>query len=185
MENVVLGLLIIQNLTLYELNRAFKQGISLFYSASYGALQAAAKNLLAGGLIVYQEKVEGGRNKKVYSITSPGREAFFKWMFAEIPVSKLEVTALSRVYFLGLIPELEGRRQVVREILRTIDLVQAGLGQLNAEISRIEVPDEYQGILHYQLKTLDYGLGAHVFARRWFEDLLAELEAGITPEGGT
>ena len=41
MENVILGLLIIQSLTLYELNRAFKQGISMFYSASYGSLQVA------------------------------------------------------------------------------------------------------------------------------------------------
>ncbi len=46
MENVVLGLLIIQSLTLYDLNRAFKQGISLFYSASFGSLQIAVKNCL-------------------------------------------------------------------------------------------------------------------------------------------
>lgn len=181
MENVVLGLLIIQSLTLYELNRAFKQGISMFYSASYGSLQVAVKNLVAKGLIVFEEKVEHGRNKKVYSITAPGRKAFFQWMFAEIPANKLEVTALSRVYFLGLIPDLAGRRQVVLEILRVIELVQAGLGELNAEISRIAVPDEYRAILHYQFKTLDYGLGAHVFARQWFADLLVELESGSDP----
>jgi len=49
MENVILGLLMIQSLTLYELNQSFKQGISMFYSASFGSLQAAVKSLLSKG----------------------------------------------------------------------------------------------------------------------------------------
>jgi hypothetical protein len=56
-------------------------------------------------------------------------------VIAEIPACKLEVTALSRVYFLGLIPVLEGRRQVVLEILQAIELVQASLGELEAGIT--------------------------------------------------
>lgn len=179
MENVVLGLLIIQSLTLYELNRAFKQGISMFYSASYGSLQIAVKNLVDKGLIVFEEKVDRGRNKKVYNITASGREAFYRWMTAEIPVNKLEVTALSRVFFLGLIPDSGGRKQIVLEILSKIDLVQAGLSELSTEIRRTEIPPEYSGIFYYQLKTLDYGQQAHVFAREWFQGLLEELDAGV------
>src|SRR5512139_1502134 len=102
MEHVVLGLLMIQSLTIYGLNRAFKQGISLFYSASYGSLQTAVKNLLGKGWIVFEERVDHGRNKKVYSITEQGRRAFYEWMLEEIPANKLEVTALSKVFFLGL-----------------------------------------------------------------------------------
>ena len=177
MENVVLGLLIIQSLTLYELNRAFKQGISMFYSASYGSLQIAIKNLLSKGMIVFEEKVENGRNKKIYSITEDGREAFFRWMFAEIPPNKLEVTALSKVYFLGLLQDFEQRRQVVLEILSKIELVQGELNDINEEISRYDIPVSYQGILKYQLKTLDYGQKAHFFAKEWFQALLDDLES--------
>ena len=176
MENVVLGLLIIQSLTLYELNRAFKQGISMFYSASFGSLQIATKNLLSKGMIVFEEKVEKGRNKKIYSITENGRDAFFRWMFAEVPPNKLEVTALSKVFFLGLIPGIDQRKQIVLEILNKIELVQSELNEMNEEISRYDIPESYQGILKYQLKTLDYGIKAHIFAREWFQALLDDLD---------
>jgi DNA-binding PadR family transcriptional regulator len=175
MEHVVLGLLMIQSLTLYDLYRAFTQGISMFYSASYGSLQVAVRNLLKKGLVVYEEKVDKGRNKKVYSITDQGRSAFYAWMLSEIQPNKLEVIALSRVYFLGLLPSLEQRRQVVLEILKGIDLAQRQLGEVSSEYSRLEVPDLYKEILKYQLATLDYGVQAHVFARGWFQALLQEL----------
>ena len=182
MENVVLGLLIIQSLTLYELNRSFKQGISMFYSASYGSLQIAVKNLFNRGMIVFEEKVDKGRNKKVYSITEHGRETFYQWMLDEIPINKLEVTALSKVFFLGLIPNKEQKKQIVLEILSKIQLVQDELGKMNEEISRIEIPASYRGILKYQIKTLDYGLKAHSSARDWFLALLNELESPLNLE---
>jgi PadR family transcriptional regulator, regulatory protein AphA len=175
MENVVLGLLLIQSLTLYELNQAFKQGISTFYSASYGSLQIAVKNLLKKGMVTFEERVESGRNKKVYSITARGREAFFQWMLDEIPANKLEVTALAKVYFLGLIPNLEQRRQVVFEILNKIELVQAELNAMKEEISQMDIPPAYMGILKFQLKTLDYGIQSHSFAREWFRELVNDL----------
>jgi PadR family transcriptional regulator, regulatory protein AphA len=175
MEHVVLGLLMMQSLTLYGLNRAFKQGISMFYSASYGSLQVAVKNLLGKGWIVFQEQVEQGRNKKIYSITEQGKRAFHEWMLAEIPVNKLEVTALSKVFFLGLVESGEQRRQIILEILNKVELVQKELSEMQQAISQYEIPDPYRGIFKYQVKTLDYGLRAHAFAREWFLELLGEI----------
>jgi DNA-binding PadR family transcriptional regulator len=177
MENVVLGLLIIHSLTLYDLNRAFKQGISMFYSASYGSLQIAVKNLVTKGLIVFEEQVDKGRNKKVYRITDQGRIAFFRWMLDEIPINKLEVSALAKVYFLGLIQDFEQRKQIVGEILKKIELAQNELSELNARITGINVPESYTEILRFQLATLDYGLKSHAFGREWFLVLLNDLES--------
>jgi DNA-binding PadR family transcriptional regulator len=176
MENVVLGLLVIHSLTIYELNRAFKQGISMFYSASYGSLQIAVKNLLKKELIVFAEKVDRGRNKKVYSITPLGQQAFYNWMLDEIPLNKLEVTALSKVYFLGLIESVPQRRQILLEILARIEQVQGSLEQMNSQLAQVDVPPAYRDIFKYQRKTLDYGLQAHAFGKQWFQALLDELE---------
>ena len=181
MENVVLGLLIIHSLTLYDLNRAFKQGISMFYSASYGSLQIAIKNLLAKEMVVFEERVDKGRNKKVYSITEHGQAAFYQWMLDEIPTSKLEVTALSKVYFLGLIQDMDQRKQIVLEILKKIEYVQQELAKINREIRQVEIPLAYPEILNYQLKTLDYGLKAHAFGKEWFGDLLNNLDPKEEP----
>jgi len=182
MEFVVLGLLILQNLTLYELNREFKQGISLFYSASYGSLQIAVKNLLAKNLVIFQERVEHGRNKKIYSITELGKGAFYRWMLEDIPPNKLEVIAISKVYFLGLIENREQKKQILREIITKIQSAQEMLVQLDRSISRYQIPVEYQEIARYRIKTLDYGIQTHGFALEWFVALLNEIE-GPQPPG--
>ncbi len=148
----------------------------MFYSASYGSLQIAIKNLLNKGMIVFEARVEKGRHKKIYSITETGRQAFFAWMFAETSTNKLEVTALSKVYFLGLIQNQAEKRQIVQEILSKVHQVQGELGELDAALSRVELPPAYQEIFRYQLKTLDYGRQAHNFAEDWFTRLLEELE---------
>ena len=176
MEHVILGLLLIQRLTIYGLNQAFKQGISMFYSASYGSLQTSVKNLLAKGMIVYQQQVDNGRTKKVYSITEQGRTAFFQWMISEIPENKLEVTALSKVFFLGLIEDVDTKREIVRGILRKIDLVQNQLSGMDQQLSQYEIPDAYREIFKYQMKTLDYGIQSHTFGRQWFQALLDDIE---------
>lgn len=177
MENVVLGLLIIQCLTLYELNQAFKQGISMFYSASYGSLQVAVKSLLGKGYIVFEEKVENGRNKKVYIITEAGRQAFSQWMLDEIPVSKLEVMALAKVYFLGLVDSLEHRKRIVQDIIAKAERIEAQLSALDEHIRHIEIPASHYEIARFQIKTLDYGRKNFAFSKAWFQELLDDLEA--------
>jgi PadR family transcriptional regulator AphA len=175
MDYVILGLLILRSQTLYELNTAFKQGISLFYSASYGSLQATIKNLLKNGLIEFEEKVDNGRNKKEYSITARGQAAFFQWMCGEIQTSKLEVTALSKVYFLGLIDSTQQKKAILGDIIQKIEAVEAELAVMDQVIQKIKVPDAYLNILEYQVKTLDYGIQAHRCAKEWFVALLDNL----------
>ncbi len=176
MEYVVLGLLVLQNLTLYEINREFKQGISLFYSASYGSLQAAVKNLLGKGWVTCQEVVENGRNKKIYQITLAGREAFFTWMLEEIAPSKLEVTALAKVYFLGLVPDERQKKHILKGIITRITAVLQELEQLESEVRGLSIPETYREIAHYRIKTLHYGIGSHRFALAWAQEMLQELE---------
>ncbi|GGG03453.1 transcriptional regulator [Paenibacillus albidus] len=185
MEYVVLGLLILKSQTLYELNKAFQQGIALFYSASYGSLQTALKKLVNQGNIEFEEQVDQGRNKKVYCITDKGRETFIEWMGAELPASRLESTALSKVFFLGLIDGSENKQAIIRKIIEQIQRAVAELQEMDEAYRKLEVQAPYQEIFSYQIKTLDYGIQSHTYARNWFEELLTELErieAGIGPQ---
>ena len=117
MGNVILGLLLLGPQTLYSLNKQFEQGISLFYRASYGSLQSALKSLLAKGHVTFVEGIEGGRNKKIYSITDAGRAAFFDWMGAPVASGDLEVLALSKLFFLGLLDDRAERARVLDDLV--------------------------------------------------------------------
>lgn len=176
MEYVILGLLLMADMSLYELNHQFKQGISLFYSASLGSLQKALQGLLSKAWVTCTEVTDRGRHKKVYAIAEAGREAFFAWMNAEIPIQKLEVVTLSKVFFMGYISDPADRRRILTEMIKKVDLVLEELTSTARAVDGMTLPQQYASIFHYQRKTLDYGIGAHSFARDWCIQMLAELD---------
>ncbi len=175
MEYIVLGLLILKEMTIYELNSAFGQGLSLIYSASYGNLQYAVKKLLKDEFIEFREVVENGRNKKIYSIKESGFRAFHDWMESEIPLNKLETIMLSKVYFLGLVKDPSIRLEIVSEMIEKAGRVDTGLRQLHDEVAAIQLPENLIDIAKYQFKTLDYGIMAHASGIRWLTDLLDDI----------
>ena len=175
MGNVILGLLLITPHTLYSLNKQFEQGISLFYRASYGSLQSALKSLLAKGYVTFAEGIEGGRNKKTYSITDAGRDAFDAWMHAPVTGGDLEVASLSKLFFLGLVDDDADRAAVLDDLVAAIGRETAAIEGFSAQVDAIDVPPEYRRIFHYQRATLDYGLMAHRAGLEWFA-ALAEAE---------
>ena len=175
MEFVVLGLLMIQDLTVYQLNQAFNSGLALIYSASYGSLLSAIKKLLASEDITFTETVENGRNKKIYHITECGQKHFFKWMHADIPQSKLEVIALSKVFFLGLIESRDEKKQIIRDIIDDIEKMETQLNGLSQSLAQIQLGEEEMKIYRYQFRTLDYGILTHRVAKEWFQQILDEL----------
>lgn len=176
MEYVILGLLILKPQTLYRLNKAFEQSISLFYSASYGSLQAAIKKLLKKEYIDYEEVIENGRNKKIYYSSSKGQEAFYQWMKDEIRENKLEVEALSKVFLLGMMEEKEEKRKIVRDIIEKNQRAKEELMVIQERVGD-RGSSSHNRVSYYKRKTLDYGIESYSFAIHWFQQLLQEIEA--------
>ncbi|AFS77831.1 putative transcriptional regulator [Gottschalkia acidurici 9a] len=176
MEYVILGLLILKSQTIYELNKHFETSISLFYSASYGSLRTTTNKLLKKGLIHFEERKENGRNKKIYTILDEGKEEFFKWMYSEVSQSKLEVEALTKLFFLGLVESNENKKAILKNIIETTDVEKDNLENLEESIKEEKIPDGYEDIAYYRLKTLNYGIQSCNFSKDMFEDILKELE---------
>lgn len=177
MEYVILGLLILKAQTIYRLNKTFEESVSLFYSASYGSLQAAIKKLLKREYIYYEEVIERGRNKKIYYASTIGREAFYQWMREEIPVNRVEVGSLSRVFLLGMIEREEDKKKIVEEIIAKYKKVKEELMAIEKRVGDYRGSATVNEVPYYKLKTLDYGIKSYGFAIDWFKDLLEEMEA--------
>lgn len=177
MEIVVLGLLMIQDLTIYQLNQAFKSGISLIYSASYGSLLSALKKLLVINEITFKEVVDRGRNKKIYHITEKGKAHFYQWMLADIDENKLETMVLCKVFFLGLIDSKTEKKKILKNILAAISTLGEKFNQLSKSLNSLQFDDEEMKIHRYQFMTLDYGIRTYEVAREWVEEILNEINA--------
>jgi DNA-binding PadR family transcriptional regulator len=176
MEYVVLGLLVIRPRTIYEINGWFKMSISLFYRASYGSLQIAVKKLIAKSFIDYKESTENGRRKKIYSITNAGTHAFFIWMHDEIPKNNLEVVSLSKLFFLGLLKDLDEREEVISKIQTGLKGTIYELELVEKQIHSYEIPESEKAVFYYQAKTLNYGICANKAALKWFKRLSSEMQ---------
>ncbi len=176
MDYLVLGLLILKEMTIYELNNSFKEGLSLIYAASYGSLQNAVKKLLKNEWITYEEMVDQGRNKKVYHINQDGIDAFYQWMYSDLSDKKLEVTVLSKIYFMGLLRNKDERLDLLQKMIDQVKKIKDDLDAYEADLKTLDLPDDYKLIAKYQFKTLNYGINSHDAALTWLKDLYAEVE---------
>ncbi|GAA1851269.1 helix-turn-helix transcriptional regulator [Microbacterium koreense] len=171
MQQVILGLLLTHGpLTLYAVKQLFSQGISLFYSASFGSIQRSLRQLVDNGLVVAADKPEGARGSKPYAITDAGRAAFHAWMASPIDGSDAETIALSKTFFLGVLDE--GDRGPVLETIRTrLERDLGELEQVAAALDAMTPPEGAASLFAFQRATLDYGIRAHTLARDWFAAL--------------
>lgn len=178
MEFVILGLLALRAMTVYEINKALERGVSLFYSASFGSIHAAIGKLLEKGWVNGEEKVENGRNKRIFHLTPAGREAFQGWLVSDIEAEKVKDPALTRLYFMGFsnpqerIRVLEKHLQNLRQTLGKLDFIHQQAGHL-------QIPQELQTQAKFQLLTLQYGRDFYAFNVRWYETLLESLKQDI------
>ncbi len=76
----VLGLLNREDMTGYELTRAFGSSLSEFWSARHSQIYPELRSLADEGLVTYEVETSGtALEKKRYSITAEGRRAFLAW----------------------------------------------------------------------------------------------------------
>lgn len=175
MAFVVLGLLMVESLSIYGLRKAFSAGISLFYSDSLGSLQSALAKLLEKGHIHFEWLVQNGRRVKLYSITPSGRKAFIEEMMAPLTERRLEETVMAKTYFLGLIEDLKQRSLILVDMLAKVEASRQALLAIKAELDTL--PSEVKGLtsFRYQTAPLDYGILSHGVALDWVQGMLDEL----------
>lgn len=179
MQHVILGLLVLFGpQSLYDLHKHFSQGISLFYSASFGSLQRALQQLVAQGLATSTEAA-GRRGRKLHTITDAGRDAWRTWMLAPIVGGDAETTMLAKVFLAGVLTDPADREAVVAALRARVASDLADLRGAAAAIDGqiADVAAEHADVFTYQRATLDYGIRAHALAADWLD----ELAAGALP----
>ncbi|MFB7891054.1 helix-turn-helix transcriptional regulator [Microbacterium sp. NPDC056044] len=174
MRFVILGLLLGGPLSLYDVQKRFAAGISLFYSASSGSIQRALQHLAENGSVVVAEADGSRRGRKVHAITDQGRERWRAWMRAPIAGSTdAETTALAKVYLLGRLDAPGDRSEAIRSIRDHIDGSRAALEALATDVDAraADLDDASRQIFAFQRATLDYGLRSHALMREWIDEV--------------
>ena len=177
MDNIILGLLLLSNRTIYQLRERIDKGLNLMYSSSIGSIQAAIKKLLNCGYIDYEETVENGKYKKVYRITESGKRYFFEWVNTPIEQQGVRCPGLVKVYFMGF-SDKENREASIQNYLSFLKEQYCALEILCEEAKNVEISESNKEIFNYQLASAIYGKDLYQFNIDWFENLLSKMRYG-------
>ncbi|MGL6200695.1 MAG: PadR family transcriptional regulator [Lachnospiraceae bacterium] len=177
MDNIILGLLVLSNRTIYQLRDRINKGLNLMYSSSLGSMQAALKKLLVSEYVTFTEDVENGKYKKTYSITEKGKQYFFRWVNAPLEQPNIKSPELAKLYFMGF-ADKKVRAESVKQYLESLYIQQEALAAICTEGENTKVPEEAQDILQFELSTAYYGRDLLQFNIDWFEKLLSQIQEG-------
>lgn len=171
MQFVILGLLMMDRMSLYDLHKQFTGGLALFYGASFGSIQRALRQLIDTGMVTVTDDLASARRRRVHAVTDAGMRAWRDWMGEPISGSNAETALLAKVYLLGLLPADQDRRGVLATLRASVAAAMAELESLADVLDAQEIPGEFATIFRYQRATLDYGLRSHELALRWLDGL--------------
>jgi DNA-binding PadR family transcriptional regulator len=171
MQFVILGLLMIDRMSLYDLHKQFTAGPALFYSASFGSIQRALRHLVATGMVTVADAPGSSRRRKLHTVTDAGRQVWRSWMHEPIGGANAETALLAKVYLLGLLATDDERREVIAGLRTQVVAARDELAGLARHLDSLQVDDAYAPTFRYQRATLDYGLRSHDLALRWLDEL--------------
>ena len=174
MENIILGLLLLQPRTIYQLRKRINDGLNLMYSCSTGSIQAAIKKLLKCGYIDVVEISENGKLKKLYSITDNGKHHFNAWVNSPFENNASKNPELTKIYFMGFSAQ-ENRVNLIENHINELIKIHSELDVIckNGKSMSAELQDNE--ILYYQLQTAIYGRDLMQFNIEWYSNLLKNI----------
>lgn len=165
---VLLGLLAHKPRSGYDIKTVVDRSTRFFWAASYGQIYPELKRLEEEGLIEGEDRPNGGRSRRVYSLTPAGHEALLDWMRSEITTIELRDESLLRLFFADALPVedalrlLEGRKRGHEHYLDVLRAIQALPGG----------PDPTFVDL-----VLRWGIDFNEWGARWCEEQLKQLRA--------
>lgn len=177
MDNIILGLLLLQSRTIYQLRERINKGLNIMYSSSMGSIQAAIKKLLRNEFIDYEEIVENGKYKKVYSITDNGKKYFIEWVNTPIKTEPIKIPELGKLYFMGFSDKSKRIESIENHILDLNKQYQS-MVFIYEEGRKFKAPEAAKDLIKYQLLSAKYGRDILKFNLDWYSQVLVNMKEG-------
>ena len=177
MDNIILGLLLLQSRTIYQLRERINKGLNIMYSSSMGSIQAALKKLMTNRYINYKEIVENGKYKKVYMITDDGKKYFIEWVNTPIKSEYTKNPELAKVYFMGF-SDKSKRIEIIENYILDLNKQYQSMMFIHEEGKKFKAFEETKDIIKYQLLSAKYGMDILKFNLDWYSQVLENMKEG-------
>jgi DNA-binding PadR family transcriptional regulator len=132
---VILGMLAMRPRSGYDIKAVVDRSTRFFWAASYGQIYPELRRLESEGLIVGEDAPNGGRQRRLYSLTPAGHEALIEWLHGPTVTIELRDESLLRLFFADALPKehalglLEARKRGHEQYLETLRAIDARPGE--------------------------------------------------------
>lgn len=152
-QDVILGLLMKQPMSGYDIKQHFEHVFSFYFDASYGSIYPSLKKLEQEGYIIKEVLFQEGKpNKNLYQITEEGKKKFFQYLHSPMESDVIRSDFSMRLNF----GEYAERSQVALWIKEKINHTQAIITHLEG------VYEEAKAELT-ATQELNFQLGFHLY----------------------
>jgi DNA-binding PadR family transcriptional regulator len=178
LKTVLLGFLARNSLTGYDLRRLMERSVGFFFGASYGSIYPALRDLEEKGLVRSTLVIQEVRpNKKVYELTSAGRESFEERLAERSPADDAYRSEFLMHLFFGEYHEPE----------RLVEMVEAYANRYSAKLEVLrDVEAEFgEAMSPYQRMCLHSGLSHYRSRLEWCGEVEKQLRVLVGKRNGT
>ena len=166
---VILGSLHARPRSGYEIKRLVDRSTRFFWAASYGQIYPELRHLEEQGLVAGSSEPRGGRPRRVFRLTRPGRDALREWLRAPEFGYELRDEGLLKLFFADALAPDEAL-----DVVRSFRAHREGVLDRLREIEE-ELPPRVRG--SFAALALDYGIGLHEWNVNWCLEIERRLEA--------
>jgi len=164
-QTLLLGSLFDKSLSGYDLKKLFSLSFAFFSGLSYGSIYPALKKLEQKRLITMKLEIqESAPNRKVYTITEAGKQAFLNSLKSPFSPERYKDALLMRMFFFAHLSKKE-----------RLDAAQNYLNQIKSVAGELQSaqPDVEAKADRFQFVCFQFGL-------RFFKDLMGNVEKVIS-----
>lgn len=141
LKYAILGLLMQEPMTGYDIYKAFTGNLGCFWSAKHSQIYPELKRLAEEGIVqfstvIYGEKLE----KKLYEITPAGKEDFLQWLALDPPLDPTPKDAFRlRTYYFQWLPKETYLDLLEQQIIKHTQKLDFLLDQKNENYSNVSI----------------------------------------------
>ncbi|MFV0393491.1 MAG: PadR family transcriptional regulator [Coprobacillaceae bacterium] len=145
-----------------------------------GNIHSSIKKLLADKCIIFDELVDNGKYKKVYSITPKGKEFFNSWVNSSFEATHKRIPELKKIFFMSF-SDKNTRDSRIKEYIESIKNDKVIIGKYIEHSSEIlsTLDDRQYEIASFQIEAIQYELDMIDFEIEWYEKLLKRMQTRL------
>lgn len=182
LEHAILGFLNYSPLSGYDLKKAFDVSVQHFWPADQSQIYRTLNRLMENGWVEMEIMEQTERpSRKVYQITSSGKEELLNWLTTAVPMPENRSAPLIQVFFAAKLSDeqvLEIFEHAADQLRRSLARYDGVPQRMDEQMAGFKSPREE----FFWMLTLESGYRTANARLQWIQEVITRIKNGDIPK---